>query len=253
MRARSGSVAAVLLDAAGTLIRPSEPVGETYAAVARRYGVQLEAEKLAQAFAEVFDDMPDLAFQWTSMDEMWRLERDWWRMLVHRVVAWTGSSIGDFETFFETLYEHYAQGQAWQCFPEVPVVLDGLRNRGCKLAVVSNFDSRLPGILHAVGILGHMDAVIYSSEAGSAKPDPVIFRRALDALGVAPERAIHVGDSLRADFGGAIAAGLEGLLIRRTDPPAAGSEQVIGSLDELLVRLEGLDDCRVPQNIEKSR
>lgn len=246
-------MAAVLLDAAGTLIRPSEPVGETYAAVARRYGVELEAEKLAQAFAEVFGDMPDLAFQWTSMGELRRLERDWWRMLVHRVVAWTGSSIGDFETFFETLYEYYAQGQAWQCFPEVPVVLEGLRNRGCKLAVVSNFDSRLPGILHEVGILDHMDAVIYSSEAGSAKPDPAIFRQALDALGVAPERAIHVGDNSGADVGGAIATGLEGLLIRRADPPAAGSDQVIRSLDELLVRVEGLDGCRASLNIEKFR
>jgi len=245
-------VAAVLLDAAGTLIRPSEPLGETYAAVARRYGVEVEAEKLAQAFAEVFGDMPDLAFEWTSMDELRRLERDWWRMLVHRVIAWTGSSIGDFDTFFETLYEHYAQGHAWECFPEVPAVLEGLRSRGCKLAVVSNFDSRLPGILHAVGIQGHFDAVIYSSEAGSAKPDPAIFRQALDALGVAPERAIHVGDSPRADFGGAIAAGLAGLLIRRAHPPAAGSRQVIRSLDELLVRLEGSGGSRAPLTIEKS-
>ena len=90
---------AVLLDAAGTLIRPSEPVGETYAAVARRYGAELEADKLTQVFRKVFSDMPDLAFEWASMGELRRLERDWWRELVHRVVAWTGSSIDDFDPF----------------------------------------------------------------------------------------------------------------------------------------------------------
>ncbi len=63
----SVSVGAVLLDAAGTLIRPSEPVGETYAAVARRFGAELEADKLAQAFKAVFGGMPDLAFEWTSI------------------------------------------------------------------------------------------------------------------------------------------------------------------------------------------
>ena len=236
---QSVSMGAVLLDAAGTLIRPSEPVGETYAAVAKRCGVEFEADKLAQAFKEVFGDMPDLAFEWSSVAELRRLEREWWRMLVHRVVSRAGGSIGDFDTFFATLYEHYAQGYAWECFPEAPAVLEGLRRKGCKLAVVSNFDSRLPGILQAVGIRGYFDAVIYSSEAGSAKPDPAIFRRALAVLGVAPEHAIHVGDSRNADFEGAIAAGLAGLLIRRGHPPATGSRQVIHSLQELLVRVEG--------------
>jgi len=235
------SVKAVLLDAAGTLIRPREPVGETYAAAARRCGAELEADKLARAFKEVFGDMPDLAFEWTSMDGLRRQERDWWRMLVRRVVAGTGSSIGDFETFFASLYEHYAQVHAWECFPEVPAVLQGLRSRGCGLAVVSNFDSRLPGILQGLGIHSHMDAVIYSSRAGSAKPAPAIFRQALAALGVAPQRAIHVGDSLRADVDGAIAAGLSGLLIRRGHAPATASRQVIRSLDQLLVRIESSD------------
>jgi putative hydrolase of the HAD superfamily len=230
-------VQAVLLDAAGTLIRPSEPVGETYAAVARRYGADLEADELTQAFGKVFGDMPDLAFEWTSMAELRRLERDWWRQLVQRVVGWTGSSIDDFDAFFETLYQHYAQGHAWQCFPEVPAVLQGLRTRGCKIAVVSNFDSRLPDILRAVGIHGYLDAVIYSSEAGSAKPAAAIFTRALAALGVAPQRAIHVGDSPGADLEGAMAAGVGGLLMRRGRVPATGTQQAIRSLDELLARL----------------
>ena len=227
---------AVLLDAAGTLIRPSEPVGETYARLARRCGTELQADRLESAFSQVFGDMPELAFEWSSTAELQRQERAWWRTVVQRVIAKTASRIDEFETFFETVYEHYAQGGAWTCYPEVPAVLQSLRSRGCKLAVVSNFDSRLPGILHALGIDAYMDTVIYSSAAGSAKPDPAIFGRALAALDVTAGSAIHIGDSLRADFEGAIAAGLAGLLVRRSDAPVTASEQVIRSLDELLVR-----------------
>ena len=230
---------AVLLDAAGTLIRPREPVSETYAAFARRYGVALDVDKLAQAFTSVFRDMPQLAFEWASLEELHEQERAWWRLLVQRVIDGTGSFSGDFDGYFAALYAHYAQGHAWRCFPEVPDVLASLRDKGYRLAVVSNFDSRLPGILRAVGIDGFMDAIIYSSRAGSAKPDPAIFRQALDALGIAPEQALHVGDSVEADAGGAIAAGLAALLIRRGQVAVAGSERVIHSLADLADRLEG--------------
>lgn len=229
----------MLLDAAGTLIRPRDPVGETYAAAARQFGAEIDPGQLSRAFGAVFDHMPALAFDWTSMDELRHLERDWWRTLVGRVVARTGCDIRDFDGYFETLYQHYARGSAWECFPEVPAVLKALRAGGRKLAVVSNFDSRLPGILQDLGIRDQMDAVIYSSGAGSAKPDPAIFRQALVVLGVASQSAIHVGDSARADVAGAAAAGIAGLLIRRGHAAANGSETVIGSLAELLVRLGG--------------
>jgi len=230
-------VKAVLLDAAGTLMRPSKPVGEAYAMVARRYGAELDPNKLLHAFGDAFGQMPDLAFQWGSMEELERLERDWWRTLVHRVIVRVGVNVSDFAGFFEALYEHYARGSAWECFTEVPTVLEALRARGCQLAVVSNFDSRLPGILQALGVYDRMDAVVYSSEAGHAKPDPAIFRRALDELGVAPERTIHVGDNAKADVGGAVSAGLTGLLIQRDRSLSIASVPTIRSLDELIVRV----------------
>ena len=232
---------AVLLDAAGTLIRPRQPVGETYAAMAGRFGVELDPAALSQAFVQAFEEMPDLAFDWTSTDELGRLERNWWRTLVCRVFDAMGGRVGDFEALFDTLYAHYVDGEAWECFPEVTAVLKALRSRGCRLAVLSNFDSRLPQILQDLGLRDLTDAVIYSSKAGSAKPDPVIFRKALAALRVAPERAVHVGDSVRADLEGAAAAGIAGLLVRRDLSPSVGAGSVIGSLQELLVRLDADD------------
>lgn len=230
---------AVLLDAAGTLIRPREPVGETYAGMARRFGAKLDPGRLSRTFPEILADMPDLAFAWTSTAELQRRERDWWRALVGRVLDRVGGNVGDFEGFFDALYRYYAKGCAWESFPEVPLVLSALRAQGCRLAVVSNFDSRLPGILRDLGLADSVDAIIYSSKAGSAKPDPVIFQAALAALRVSPQAAIHVGDSPLADVGGAAAAGIVGLLIGRGYTPELGFEgmvpdRVIGSLTELL-------------------
>ena len=228
-----------MLDAAGTLITPSEPVAVTYARVAKRYGAELDVGTLAQAFTEVFGDMPDLAFEWRSAEELHGLEREWWRTLVRRVVARTGTRMRGVDDYFETLYQHYAEGGAWKCFPEVTRVLEWLRGRGFKLAVVSNFDSRLPGILRALGVHPLLDAVIYSSEAGSTKPNPAIFRRALAALGVPPQQAVHVGDNATADVAGAADAGLTGVLIQRGDARVSRSPRVISSLDELPAWLQG--------------
>ena len=68
---------------------------------------------------------------------------------------------------------------------------------------MSNWDETLPGRLEAFDV----DVVVSSAEAGASKPDPAIFRLALERLGVQPERTLHVGDS-PADAEGAQAAGM---------------------------------------------
>lgn len=225
---------AVLFDAAGTLIEPIEPVGQTYAAVAGQFGSVLDPAILARAFGDVFRSMPAMAFNVSSMEALRRLERDWWRTLVTGVLDRAGTAVDEFDAFFDRLYAHYARCDAWRIYPDVPLVLQELSARGCKLAVVSNFDSRLPDILDALGLADRFDAILYSTRAGSAKPDGAIFRQALDILGVTAERSVHVGDSLDADYRGAIAAGITGLLIKRDETKLAVPAYQISSLDALL-------------------
>ena len=103
-----------------------------------------------------------------------------------------------------------------------------LRARGYRVAVVSNSDGTVSESLEAAGFGGLFELVIDSTNVGISKPDPGIFRIALDALEVAARDAWYVGDSPYHDIGGARAAGLAAAVL--IDPLA------LGAPDQLSVR-----------------
>ena len=120
-------------------------------------------------------------------------------------------------------------------------LLEGLRDRGLKLGLVSNaFD---PGwLLHRdleqMGLADRLDFAVFSSEVGVRKPDPRIFRRALAALGVEPESALFVGDRLYEDVRGAGELGMttvQALWFRVDEYPDGGTpdHQAFTQLDVL--------------------
>jgi putative hydrolase of the HAD superfamily len=108
--------------------------------------------------------------------------------------------------------EHAAWAPARQLASTTHALLETLRDRGLKLGLVSNAIDP-PDLLHRdldeLGVAQRLDVAVFSSEVGRRKPDPSIFRRALDALGVAPERAMMVGDRVAIDVAGAKALGMK--------------------------------------------
>jgi putative hydrolase of the HAD superfamily len=112
-------------------------------------------------------------------------------------------------------------GQAWTHVGTGAMAgLRALAALGVPMGVVSNSDGSVQAELRRLGICYTPDApdaagipvgvVVDSAVVGVAKPDPAIFGIALDALGVpASGTVLHVGDSLRYDVAGALAAGLE--------------------------------------------
>ena len=225
---------AVLLDAAGTLIDLTRPLGDTYSELAREFGGDLDPGTLAAGFRTAFTDIPPMAFPGRSGADLDRAERGWWRVVVERATRAAGG-VPEFDGYFDRLYAHYASARAWRAYPEVPDVLSALRGRGFELAVVSNFDSRLPPLLDALGLAPFFDAVVCSAQAGAAKPDRAIFAHALAALGIEASEALHVGDSREADYDGARAAGIEALLVDRgaTAHRAGAITDLRGILDVL--------------------
>ena len=125
--------------------------------------------------------------------------------------------------------------------PDAPAALEALSRAGARVGVVSNWDCSLPDVLRDLGVAGAVDAVVTSAVAGASKPDPAIFRAALDELGVAPGEAIHCGDDPAKDCAGARAAGIRAVLLDRSGTLAAAGCPRITSLGELpgLTGLEG--------------
>jgi putative hydrolase of the HAD superfamily len=225
---------AVTLDAAGTLIEVAEPVGETYARVAARHGLHVNAATAEEGFRRAFGAAPPLAFPGASPTRLGAHERAWWYAIVRQALG--GAARGPaLDACFEELYAHYATAAAWRVFPEIHGVLAALRARSLRLAVVSNFDGRLGPLLDGLGVGALVDSVIVSSHAGSAKPDPVIFGTALAALDVRAAETLHVGDQPVEDVLGARGAGLRAALVTGDrSPPALPPGAVrLASLAEL--------------------
>ena len=206
---------AVLLDASGTLLDVARPLGDAYSELAREFGADLDPHAMTAGFRTAFADTPPMAFPGRSGADLDRAERGWWRAVVQRVTREAGG-VPEFDAYFDRLYAHYASAPAWRVYPEVPDVLATLRERSLALAVVSNFDSRLPLLLDALGLAPFFDEVVCSGAVGAAKPDRAIFVHALEALGVDASQALHVGDSRANDYDGARAAGIDALLVDRS-------------------------------------
>ena len=123
--------------------------------------------------------------------------------------------------------EHAVWFQSHQLASTTHALLELLRSRGLRLAIVSNaFDppALLRRDLEQLGVAERVDAAVFASEVGWRKPHPAIFERALEELGVAGDRALFVGDSLAVDLGGAAALGMhtcQAVWFRADDDPSA--------------------------------
>lgn len=196
----------IFFDAVGTLFYLTKSVGHHYALVGQEIGLTLNAQKLELAFASAWKKMPPReAIDGPREDD----DKGWWRQLVDLVLEEAAPTVNeiDRDNFFEIAYEHFAEAGVWELYPEVLEVLEKLQPR-FQLAVVSNFDGRLRFILEQLGISKFFPHVFVSSELGADKPDPLIFRRALDLAKLKPDQALHVGDDPERDWNAATAAGL---------------------------------------------
>jgi len=111
-------------------------------------------------------------------------------------------------------------------------VLEALRERGYRIAVISNADGRVRGLLAAAGLSGLLEFILDSAEVGVEKPDPRIFLAATERLGLSPAACAYVGDIYEIDAAGAERAGLFPILLG--DCPAPEGIRRVAELSELL-------------------
>jgi REG-2-like HAD superfamily hydrolase len=198
----AGPDTALLLDAAGTLLSPAEPIAQTYARIARAHGVAVTPTQVADRFAGVMKRAAPLRRDFAD----WR---PFWRVVVLDCIG------SDDPELLDVLIDHFRVPAAWRVAAGAASCCARVRARGMKVAVVSNWDLRLRSLLEQLGVTAWVDAVVISSEEQLEKPDPRIFLRACARLGVAPHAAVHVGNDPDDDIVGATSAGCAALLLGR--------------------------------------
>jgi len=108
--------------------------------------------------------------------------------------------------------EHEAWRPALAVLGSAHALLDSLHARGAKTGLVANSWPDPGRLLRAdaarLGLAERLDAMVFSEEVGSRKPQPEIFLHALGLLGVEPEHAVFVGDGLETDVRGAARVGM---------------------------------------------
>jgi putative hydrolase of the HAD superfamily len=228
---------AVFFDAGHTLLYAHPDLGTVYAEATAAFGVRLDPERYAETFVPVFKETTKIYSATSTASDaqdvaMWR---DITRRIYDRLPALSGIP---FDAWFEALYGRFGSPEVWRFYDDVESALRLLRSRGLKIGVVSNWDTRLKTISDGLGLTPLVDFIVISAEVGVRKPDPGIFRMALDRAGVRPEDALHVGDLLEEDVEGARRAGVRAVLIDRKKRITAGKSpadvRVVTTLAELL-------------------
>lgn len=129
-------------------------------------------------------------------------------------------------------------------WPESVQVLEMLKPH-FKLGIISNANGKLKRDLEILGILSYFSFIMDSGVEGVRKPDQEIFRRALQAGGVAAENTLHIGDHPDADVQGALSMGMkawhydaQGVFKERV-PGVPYSRNLVDVAERLIARAAG--------------
>jgi putative hydrolase of the HAD superfamily len=227
----------VFFDAGETLLRPHPSFPELFAQTSRAYGVQIEPEDVQRVQGELAPHLIDLAeeegeegltYEGSSLSE--EGSERFWMHLYRRLLRELG--IVD-EGLARALFDVFSSSASYKLFDDALPTLDALRAEGYRMGLISNFEKWLEQMLVDLEVGHHFDPSVISGIVGIEKPDPAIYELALEKAGVAPEQAIHVGDSPGMDMVPAAEAGIRGVLIDRLDRYQDTGHHRISSLEEL--------------------
>jgi putative hydrolase of the HAD superfamily len=199
---------AVLFDVDFTIAKPGPDLGpEGYERLGRRFGLELDPGRYPEARAHAVATLQ----RHPELDH----DEEVWVLFTEQIIRGMG---GNSDRAYECAVEMtraWEHAEKFQIFEDVLPVLDELRSRGLKLGLVSNTGRNLDEFMRHHGL--DVDAAVSSGAHGKTKPHPTIFQAALELLGVEPEAAIMVGDSIEDDVEGAKAVGMRAVLLDRDD------------------------------------
>ena len=198
-------VSAVVFDVDFTIARPGPDLGpEGYRRLGERHGLTLDPAR--------YDDARRAAFAELKRHPELDHDEEVWVLFTQRIIEGMGGA-GDTYAAAVEMEAAWAHAHHFELYDDALPTLTALRERGLKLGLLSNTARDLDAFVahHGLGV----DAVLTSRTHGTTKPHETIFRRMLELLGVAPGDALRVGDTVEDDVEGALAVGMQAVLVDR--------------------------------------
>ena len=217
---------ALCIDALGTILRLEPPAPRLHRSLAARLGLDLPIDRCEAAMRAEMRHYRDHCVRAGSTASLAAL-----RLECADVLA---DALGE-DVVGADVLPCLTDAIAFTAYSDAAPALAAVRAAGIPVAVVSNWDISLVGVLTRTGLAPLIDVVVHSAGVGASKPDPAPFREALARLGVAATGTVHLGDDPDTDVRGARGAGLRALLLERGGRRRAG---VLTGLHELPGELE---------------
>ena len=227
------TVRAVFFDVDFTLIYPGPTFrGEGYREFCARYGMDVDPSRFGRAVASaasILDSSEEAVY-----------DAEIFVAYTRHIIEQMGGSGPAVDPCAREIYGEWAACRHFELYDEVADVLRDLASSGLRLGLISNSHRCLASFQSHFELDGLIAAAVSSSEHGYMKPHPSIFSAALGLVGVPAADALMVGDNVRQDVDGALAAGMRAALVHRGDAApaqaadlAARGVPVIRSLTEV--------------------
>lgn len=229
----------VFFDAGETLLRPYPSFPELFARTCRDAGHDLDADDVERVQSEVAPHLLELVEESGVEKPSLSAEgsRRFWVFLYRRFLTELGIHT---DSLAERLYDVFSSSASYKLFDDVVPALTSLEDAGYRLGLISNFEGWLEKMLVELEIGHRFDTAVISGLEGVEKPDPEIYRIALEKAGVDGGRAVHVGDSPTTDVAPASEVGITAVLLDRHGRYGDAPGPKIAGLEELPALMENL-------------
>ncbi|KAL0442294.1 UNVERIFIED_CONTAM: Rhythmically expressed2 protein [Sesamum latifolium] len=216
----------ITVDVTGTLIAYKGELGDYYCMAAKSIGLPCpDYKRVHEGFKLAYTDMARKHPCFGFADKIPNIV--WWKTCVRDSFVRAGYDYDEetFEKVFKRIYATFGSSAPYTIFPDSQPFLRWLRGKGIIVGIVSNAEYRYQDvILPALGLHqgSEWDFGVFSGLEGVEKPDPRMYQIALERAGnIAPEEALHIGDSMRKDYLPAKSVGMHALLLDRFKTPDA--------------------------------
>jgi putative hydrolase of the HAD superfamily len=205
---------AVFFDVDFTLIHPGPKFqGGGYADACAAHGIAIDAARFDEAVMRALPILDDDADPIYNHDVFLRY--------TEAIIAHMGGCGAGVAAVAEEIYTAWAVNHHFDLYDDVHAVLPLLADRGLHLGVISNSHRSLEAFTRFFALDRYVRTHVSAYPDRHLKPHRRIFEAALAGAGVEAHEAVMVGDSLKADVEGALAAGMRAVWLRRAgdEPP----------------------------------